>query len=74
MSSRFEVGDSVRIDIPDSEDPDHDRLHGREGEVIAAFEDDAGYLTGDARDARVYRIRLEDGTETDVRWRDLRPP
>jgi ribosomal protein L21E len=71
---QFEEGDRVRIDIPDKTDPDYDRLHGRYGEIVAILEDDAGAVTGDARDAVLYRVHLDDGTETDVRWRDLRQP
>ncbi|RDZ32069.1 MULTISPECIES: hypothetical protein [unclassified Haloferax] len=70
---QYEEGDRVRIDIPDETDPDYDRLHGRYGEIIAILEDDAGFVTGDTRDAVLYRVQLEDGTKTDVRWRDLRP-
>jgi len=69
---QYEEGDRVRIDIPDKTDPDYDRLHGRYGEIIAILEDDAGFVTGDTRDAVLYRVQLEDGTKTDVRWRDLR--
>jgi ribosomal protein L21E len=74
MASRFNVGDRVRIDIPDEVDPDHERLHGRRGEVIKILEDDAGAVTGEARDTVLYRVQIDNGTETDVRWRDLRPP
>ena len=71
---QFEEGDRMRIDIPDETDPDYNRLHGRHGEIIAIVEDDAGAVTGDNRDAVLYRVQLDDGTKTDVRWRDLRPP
>lgn len=71
---QFEKGDRVRIDIPNEIDPDYSRLHGRYGEIVAILEDDAGAVTGDDRDAVLYRVRLDDGTNTDVRWRDLRPP
>jgi hypothetical protein len=74
MTRRFEIGDAVRIDIPGETDPDHDRLHGCQGEIAAVLEDDAGEVTGDVRDTMLYRVQLEDGTEVDVRWRDLRPP
>ena len=70
---QFEVGDRVRVDIPDETDPDYSRLHGRHGEIVAILEDDASTVTGDTRDAVLYRVQLEDGTKTDVRWRDLRP-
>ena len=74
MKCRFDVGDCVRIDIPDETDPDHDRLHGCRGKITAILEDDAGEVTGDIRDTVLYRVQLENGTEVDVRWRDLRPP
>jgi len=70
---QYKEGDCVRIDIPDETDPDYDRYHGRHGEIVAILEDDAGVVTGDTRDAVLYRVQLEDGTKTDVRWRDLRP-
>ena len=70
---RFEVGDQVRIDIPDQTDPDHDRLHGRRGRVVDILEDDAGQETGDQRDSHLFSVELEDGTVADLRWRDLRP-
>ena len=41
---------------------------------VGRLEDDAGEVTGDIRDTVLYRVRLEDGTEIDVRWRNLRPP
>jgi len=74
MTRRFEISDVVRIDIPDETDPDYERLHGCRGEITAILEDDAGEVTGDVRDTELYRVQLEDGTEIDVRWRDLRPP
>lgn len=71
--NRFTEGDRVRIDIPDEDDPDHDRLHNRHGEVVSLIRDDAGDETGDPRDSTLYRIDLGN-EEVDVRWRDLRPP
>lgn len=71
---RFDIGDEVRIDIPDETDPDFERLHGREGTVVEVIEDDAGLDTGDERDSVIFRVALADGEErVDVRWRDLRP-
>jgi hypothetical protein len=35
---------------------------------------DTGAVTGNDRDAVLYRVQLDEGTKTDVRWRDLRPP
>lgn len=66
-------GTRVRVDIPDETDPDH-HLHGAHGVITAIIEDDAGTETGDSRDSRIYRVRLDDGNEIDFRWRDLRPP
>lgn len=51
MMRRFEVGDRVRIDIPDETDPDYDRYHDRVGRVVEVIEDDAGQHTGDERDS-----------------------
>jgi len=70
---RFEVGDSVRIDIPDETDPDYERLHGRHGTIVEIISDDADALTGDERDGHLFRVDLDNGATVDVRWRDLRP-
>lgn len=72
---RFEVGDEIRIDIPDETDPDHERLHRSFGTVVEILEDDASALTGDEREDLLFRVQLSESGETvDVRWRDLRPP
>lgn len=70
---RFDFGDRVRIDIPDSTDLDHERLHGERGTVVSVLKDDADTETGDERDAVLYRVRLSADATVDVRWRDLRP-
>lgn len=70
---RFDTGDSVRIDVPDETDPDHDRLHGRHGTVIGIISDDAGAVTDDVREGYLFRVELDEGETVDVRWRDLRP-
>lgn len=69
----FDVGDRVRVDIPDETDPDFDEFHRRTGEVIEVIDDEAAAVTGDDRDAVVYRVSFDDGGEKDFRWRDLRP-
>lgn len=71
--NRFEEGDRVRIDIPDETDPDHD-LHGQHATVTTVLEDDAGLETGRPQDSVLYRVRLEDGREVDLRAGDVRPP
>lgn len=71
--SAFEVGDRVRIDIPDQDDPDHDRLHGLTGEIVSILNDDASTETGDPRDAHLYRVKTSEEQIEDLRWRDLRP-
>lgn len=68
-----EIGDRVRIDIPDKDDPDY-RYHGNHGEVIEILRDDAGASTGDERDSLLYRVQLDSSVQLDLRWRDLRPP
>jgi ribosomal protein L21E len=72
--NRFTEGDRVRIDIPDETDPDHDPYHGEHGQIVVVLADDADTVTGDDRDTQLYRVELDTGEQTDVRWRDLRPP
>lgn len=71
--SRFDVGDSVRIDIPDTCDPDFEKWHGSEGTIIEVTEDAAGIETGDPRDSISYLVETECGERMHFRWRDLRP-
>ncbi len=72
--SGFTTGDRVRVDIPDTTDPDHDRYHGLHGTVVNVLEDEAGEVTGDERDDVIFRVKLENEETADFRWRDLRPP
>lgn len=74
VAQRFDVGDTVRVDIPDETDLDHELIHGRSAEVVAVMEDQADDVTGDARDGVIYRVCVDTGAEYDLRWRDLRPP
>lgn len=73
LMRRFEVGDCVRVDIPDRDDPDFDRYHGRTGEVIEVIEDEAGQATGDERDSYLFAVEFENSDSDHFRWRDLRP-
>jgi ribosomal protein L21E len=74
MGTHLDVGDRVRIDIPDVTDPDYEEYHGRHGVIVRVQTDDAGSVTEDARDDHLYRGELDDGNRVDFRWRDLRPP
>ena len=69
-----DVGDQVRIDIPDETDPDHDQYHGKHARVVDILEDEAGKLTGDERDSVIYRIQFSNGEELDLRHQAIRPP
>jgi ribosomal protein L21E len=71
---QFTKGDRVRVDIPDTTDPDHDRYHGVHGTVVDVLEDEVSEVTGDDRDETIFRVELENGKTADFRWRDLRPP
>ena len=73
LVSQFQIGDRVRVDIPDQTDHDYERYHGRHGTVVDLLEDEAGKQTGDRRDSHLYSIELDDGPVEDFRWRDLRP-
>lgn len=68
-----EVGERVRIDIPDETDPDF-QYHGKNGEIISIISDDASNLPGDPQDDGIYRVKLDIGDVVDVRARSLRPP
>lgn len=70
---RFDVGDRVRIDIPEETDPDHKQYHGLVGEVMEVLEDGAEHHTGDERDSYLFAVELENGDIGHFRWRDLRP-
>lgn len=70
----FSEGDRVRVDIPNTSDPDFDRYHGSHGKVREVLEDDASELTGDREDGLIFRVELDSGEMTDFRQRDLRPP
>lgn len=70
---RFEIGDEVRIDIPDESDPDHEKLHQECGKIVEIFEDDAGQETEDPRDSYLFGVKLHNGGIEYLRWRDLRP-
>lgn len=72
--SEFAKGDRIRVDIPDTTDPDFDRYHGSHGEVQKVIEDDAGESTGDREDGLIFRVKLDSGEIADFRRRDLRPP
>jgi len=71
--SRFDIGDRVRIDIPDETDPDHEQYHGKHGQIADILEDEAGSLTGDEQDSLIYQIQLDNGDNIDVRHRAIRP-
>lgn len=68
----IDVGDHVRIDIPDKTDLDHARLHDTYGTVVDVVEDDAGSVTGDSRDSYLYKVRTEENGTVNARWVDLR--
>jgi hypothetical protein len=70
---RFETGDRVRIDIPNEDDPDHERLHRKQGTIVEILEDDAGKETGDQRDSHLFAVDIDEDTIEHLRWRDLRP-
>ena len=72
--SKYNIGDRVRIDIPDETDPDHDRYHGEHGRIVDILEDEAGTLTSDDRDSVIYRIQFSAGEELDLRHQSIRPP
>jgi len=68
----YELGDRVRVIIPDASDPDH-RYHGKVGTVVEVNVDGLGGLTGNPDDSYIYTIELDDEElgSVDFRYRDL---
>lgn len=63
----YDVGDRVRIDIPDETRPAH-KHHGKNGEVIAEIP------AGEPDSVDRFRVELDTGGTVDVGPQDLRPP
>lgn len=59
---RLEAGDRVRADIPDGTDPDHERLHRKQGTFVGLVEGDADQETGDQRDSYLFRVNIDELT------------
>ena len=72
--SQYDVGERVRIDIPDESDPDHEQYHGEHGQIADILEDEAGSLTGDERGSTIYRVAFSTGGEIDPQHQLIRPP
>lgn len=70
----FSAGDTVRIDIPDVTDPDHDQYHGDHGRIIDVVKDEITTITGEQIEEPRYRIRLPDGEELELPAHAIRPP
>lgn len=71
---QFDIGDRVRVDIPDETDIDH-HWHGAHGTVVEILADQAGAITGNPKDSVLLRVELDDHNDLlDFRSRDLRPP
>jgi ribosomal protein L21E len=64
---RISEGDRVRIDIPDETDPDHQKYHGKHGEVVAVLSADADSVTAEERDSQIYQIAFDSGETADFR-------
>ena len=69
--SEYQIGDRVRIDIPDETDPDHDRYHGECGWIVDILEDETGTLTGDEQDSTIYRVEFSNGEKLDLRHQSI---
>lgn len=70
----FDEGDRVRIDIPDTTDPDHDQYHGVHGTIVEVLHDSADTVTGGQFEGLIFRLELNNGETADFRQRDLRSP
>ena len=72
--SEFSTGETVRIDIPDETDPDHDAYHGEHGQVIGIVEGEITTITGEQVEEIRYRIRLPNSEELELPAYSIRPP
>lgn len=72
--NQYATGDRVRIDIPDTTDPDHTQWHGCEGVIQQVKHDDAAEETGRETDSTEYYVEISDTDSMWFRERDLRPP
>ena len=70
---QFKIGDRVRVDIPEKDDPDHERLRQKHGTVLEILEDNAGQETGDVRNSYLFSVEIDDDSIENLRWRGLRP-
>ena len=70
----FSTGDTVRIDIPDETDPDHDQYHGEHGQIIDVVKGEITTITGEQIEETRYRIQLSDGEELELPAHAIRPP
>jgi hypothetical protein len=72
--SLYQIGEDIRVDIPDPSDPDH-HYHAEVGTIVEVVEDDLGSLTGTPQDSYLYTIDFDDpslGT-MDFCHSDLKP-
>lgn len=69
----YEVGDRVRIDIPDETHPEH-LHHGTNGEIIAVMPDRQGQRPDIDPASVQYRVDLDTEGVVDVRAHFVRPP
>jgi ribosomal protein L21E len=56
-----QIGERVRVEIPDSSDLDR-RYHGEVGTIVDITTDHLGEITGDLRDNRLYYVEFDDGS------------
>lgn len=70
----YDVGDRVRIDIPNETNPNHDQYHEEHGTIVDILEDDSDAFSGDEQESSIYRIQLDAGEKLDVRHLVIRPP
>jgi ribosomal protein L21E len=69
----FDVGDRVRVDIPDETHPDF-RHHGQSGEIISVLLDGERHSLSTGSMAREVRVDLDAGGVVDVAAVYVRPP
>lgn len=64
--SEYTESDLVRVHIPDTTDPDHERFHRECGCIIDVIEKGMVTITGDTLNTTVYRVQFPNGEKLDL--------
>lgn len=64
--AKFSEGDAVQVHLPDKNDPDHDRYHGRHGIIVKKLECGVITITGEEKNSIHYRVQFSFNKKLDL--------